>query len=58
MSRGGKRPGAGRKKGPRTERMEIRLTPENKAWLEAQEGTKTDVVNRLIEKERRLPNAS
>lgn len=37
MSRGGKRPGAGRPAplGPRTARLAVRLTPDELAWIQA-----------------------
>jgi hypothetical protein len=47
VNRGGARPGAGR---PRTNReyTTIALAPDVKAWIDAQPGSRADVIDRLV----------
>ena len=52
MTKGGNRPGAGRKPSPHTMiRVAISLTPEQYAWLKAQDASMGETVRKLIENE-------
>lgn len=48
MPRGGKRTGAGRKPGPYTKRIELRIRPEHLEWVDAQDGTRPEIFSKLI----------